>query len=370
MNELAPPARLLLGPGPSNVPYRVLRAMSTPVIGHLDPIFMDVMDDVCELLRQTFRTKNQMTFPVSGTGSAGMEAAFVNILEPGDTAIIGVNGVFGTRMCDVAERCGAQVVKVEAEWGHIIDPERMMEAAKQNPDAKVCAIVHAETSTGVLQPIQELGNFLKETDTLFLVDTVTSLGGVQLEVDEWGIDVCYSGTQKCLCVPPGLAPISFSPKAMEVIANRKGMVQSWYLDVTMLQKYWAAGDAQRLYHHTAPITMIYGLREGLRIVQEEGIESRWERHAAAAGHLYKGLEEMGFSFWAQEGHRLPPLTSTHPPQGWDVEGIRKQLLADYDIEVGSGLGPVAGKIWRIGLMGENACVQKVAVLLRALQDFA
>jgi alanine-glyoxylate transaminase/serine-glyoxylate transaminase/serine-pyruvate transaminase len=369
MQELVPPARLLLGPGPSNAPYRVLRAMSTPVIGHLDPKFMEIMDDVCQLLRQTFRTQNQMTFPVSGTGSAGMEAAFVNLLEPGDTVVIGVNGVFGTRMCDVAERCGAKVVKVEAEWGRIIDPERMIDAVKQSPDAKLCAIVHAETSTGVKQPIQELGAFQKDKSTLFLVDTVTSLGGVQLEVDAWGIDVCYSGTQKCICVPPGLAPITFSPKAMEVIAGRKNKVQSWYLDVTMLQKYWATGEAQRLYHHTAPITMIYGLREGLRIIQEEGLEARWERHTAAAGHLQKGLEGLGFELWAQEGHRLPPLTSARPPKGWDVEGIRKQLLVDYDIEVGSGLGPVAGKIWRIGLMGENACVQKVAVLLRALQDF-
>lgn len=370
MQELAPPARLLLGPGPSNVPYRVLRAMSTPVIGHLDPKFMEIMDDVCQLLRQTFRTQNQMTFPVSGTGSAGMEATFVNLLEPGDTVVIGVNGVFGTRMCDVAERCGAKVVKVEAEWGRIIEPERMMKAVRQNPGAKLCAIVHAETSTGVLQPIQELGEFLKDKDTLFLVDAVTSLGGVQLEVDAWGVDACYSGTQKCICVPPGLAPVTFGPKAMKVIAGRKSKVQSWYLDVTMLQKYWATGEAQRLYHHTAPITMIYGLREGLRLIHEEGIESRWERHAAAAGHLQKGLKELGFELWAQEGYRLPPLTSAQPPQGWDVEGIRKELLAGYDIEVGSGLGPVAGKIWRIGLMGENACVQKVAVLLRALQDFA
>ncbi len=370
MKELTPPQRLLLGPGPSNVPYRVLRAMSTPVIGHLDPEFMEIMDEVCQLLRQTFQTRNQMTFPVSGTGSAGMEATFVNLLEPGDTAVIGVNGVFGTRMCDVAQRCGAKVVKVEAEWGRIIDQGQMIEAVKQNPGAKLCAIVHAETSTGVLQPIQELGAFLQDTDTLFLVDAVTSLGGVNLEVDAWGIDACYSGTQKCLCVPPGLAPVTFSPKAMEVINKRQSKVQSWYLDLTMLQKYWAAGEAQRLYHHTAPITMIYGLREGLRIVQEEGLAERCQRHAAAAGHLYQGLEELGFSFWAQEGHRLPPLTSAYPPPGWDVEGIRKKLLVDYDIEVGAGLGPVAGKIWRIGLMGENACVQKVAVLLRALRDFA
>jgi len=370
MQELIPPARLLLGPGPSNAPYRVLRAMSTPVIGHLDPKFMEIMDEVCQLLRQTFRTQNQMTFPVSGTGSAGMEAALVNLLEPGDAAVIGVNGVFGARMCDVAERCGARVVKVEAEWGRVIEPERMIEALRQNPGAKLCALVHGETSTGILQPLEEVGSFLKGGDTLFLADAVTSLGGAPLEVDAWGIDACYSGTQKCLCVPPGLAPLTFSPKAMEVIAKRKSKVQSWYLDVTMLQKYWSAGEGQRLYHHTAPISMIYALREGLRIIQEEGLQNRWERHAAAAGHLCQGLREMGFELWAQEGYRLPPLTAAKPPQGWDVEDIRKQLLSDYDIEVGGGLGPVAGKIWRIGLMGENACVQKVAVLLRALQDFA
>ncbi|MCB2228637.1 MAG: alanine--glyoxylate aminotransferase family protein [Desulfarculaceae bacterium] len=367
MDELKPPQRLLLGPGPCNVPYRVLRAMSTPLVGHLDPLFMQMMDEVCSMLRDTFQTTNQMTFPVSGTGSAGMEACFVNLLEPGDTAVVCINGVFGTRMADVAERCGAKVIKVEAEWGGPLDQAAIIDTLKAHPEAKLCAIVYAETSTGVLQPIQEIGAYLKDKDTLFLVDAVTALGGVELKLDEWGIDACYSGTQKCLAVPPGLAPVSFGPKALEVLKSRKSKVQSWYLDLTMLMKYWGS---ERLYHHTAPITMIYGLREGLRIIQEEGLQNRIERHAAAAEHLRKGLAEMGFSFWAAEGYRLPPLTSVFPPDGWDVEGIRKQLLADYDIELGGGLGPVAGKIWRIGLMGENACVQKVAVLLRALADFA
>ncbi|MCF8042156.1 MAG: alanine--glyoxylate aminotransferase family protein [Desulfarculaceae bacterium] len=368
MDELKPPQRLLLGPGPCNVPYRVRRAMSTPLVGHLDPLFMKMMDEVCQMLRQVFKTENQMTFPVSGTGSAGMEATFVNLLEPGDTAVVCQNGVFGTRMIDVAERCGAKVIKVEAEWSQPLDQGKIIETLKAHPEAKLCAIVYAETSTGVLQPIQEIGEYLKGKDTLFLVDTVTALGGVNLEVDAWGIDASYSGTQKCLAVPPGLAPVTFGPKAMEVLKSRKTKVQSWYLDLTMLSKYWSSDE--RLYHHTAPITMIYGLREGLRIVLEEGLDKRIERHAAAAGHLAKGLSEMGFGFWAAEGYRLPPLTCAVPPQGWDVEGIRKQLLTDYDIEVGGGLGPAAGKIWRIGLMGENACVQKVAVLLRALQDFA
>ncbi|MBU1449512.1 MAG: alanine--glyoxylate aminotransferase family protein [Proteobacteria bacterium] len=367
MDELKPPQRLLLGPGPCNVPYRVLRAMSTPLVGHLDPLFMKMMDEVCQMLRQVFKTENQMTFPVSGTGSAGMEATFVNLLEPGDTAVVCLNGVFGTRMADVAERCGAKVIKVEAEWGQPLDQGKIIETLKAHPEAKLCAIVYAENSTGILQPIQEIGEYLKDKDTLFLVDAVTALAGVKLELDAWGIDTCYSGTQKCLAVPPGLAPVSFGPKAIEVLKNRKTKVQSWYLDLTMLMKYWGS---ERLYHHTAPITMIYGLREGLRIILEEGLDERIARHAAAAGHLAKGLTEMGFGFWAAEGYRLPPLTSAIPPQGWDVEGIRKKLLADYDIEVGGGLGPAAGKIWRIGLMGENACVQKVAVLLRALQDFA
>ncbi len=367
MDELKPPQRLLLGPGPSSVSYRVLRAMSTPLLGHMDPLFMEVMDDTCALLRDTFQTTNQMTFPVSGTGSAGMEACFVNTLEPGDTAVVCINGVFGMRMADVAERCGAEVVKVEAEWGQPLDQQQIIETLKAHPEAKLCAIIYAETSTGVLQPIQEIGAYLKDKDTLFLVDAVTALGGVELKVDDWGIDVCYGGTQKCLAVPPGLAPATFGPKAMEVLTNRKTKVQSWYLDLTMLMKYWGS---ERLYHHTAPVSMIYGLREGLRIIAEEGLEARIARHAAAAGHLHDGLTAMGFEYWAPEGYRLPSLSCVFPPEGWDVEGIRQQLLTDYDIELGGGLGPVAGKIWRIGLMGENACVQKVAVLLRALQDFA
>jgi alanine-glyoxylate transaminase/serine-glyoxylate transaminase/serine-pyruvate transaminase len=348
------------------VNYRVLKAMSTPPLGHLDPLFMEVMDGVCELLRQTFQTANRMTFPVSGTGSAGMEATFVNTVEPGDTVVIGINGVFGQRMQDLAGRCGARVVAVEAEWGRPLEPQQVIEAVQANPGAKLCAVVQAETSTGVLNPLEEIGAFLKGTDTLFLVDAVTSLGGVNLEVDAWGVDVCYSGTQKCLSVPPGLAPVTFSDKALAVLEGRRTKVQSWYLDLTMLKKYWGA---ERLYHHTAPVNMIFGLYEGLRIIQEEGLAQRVARHQAAAARLRERLAEMGFSFFAAEGHRLPPLTSTFPPAKMDVEGARKELLRDYDIEVGGGLGPVAGKIWRIGLMGENACVQKVAVLTNAVRDF-
>jgi len=365
MSELKPRPRLLLGPGPSNVSYRVLRAMSTPLVGHLDPQFMEIMDQVCQLLRQTFQTKNQMTFPISGTGSAGMEAALVNTLEPGDLAIIGINGVFGLRLREVAQRCGAEVISLEAEWGQPLDPGQVIETCQAHPQAKLCALVHAETSTGVLQPLAEIGAHLQKGDTLFLVDAVTSLGGVELKVDEWGIDVCYSGTQKCLSVPPGLAPITFSAKALDKIAARKSKVQSWYLDVSLLQKYWGE---ERLYHHTAPISMNYALREGLLIIQEEGLENRFARHQEAARRLGQGLAQMGFSFFAAQGHRLPPLTSVYPPAGWDVEGVRKELLARHDIEVGGGLGAVAGKIWRIGLMGENATQKSVAILLDALKE--
>lgn len=363
MSELKPNSRLLLGPGPSNVSYRVLRAMTTPPVGHLDPQFLKIMDDTCQMMREVFQTRNQMTFPVSGTGSAGMEASFVNILEPGDQVIIGINGVFGTRMKDVAERCGAQVIAVEAKWGEPLDVQQMIETCKANPDAKACAVVFAETSTGVRQPLEELGQHLQSTDTLFLVDGVTALGAIDLQVDTWGIDICYACTQKGLSVPPGLAPITFSDKAMAVISNRKSKVQSWYLDLSMLSKYW--GD-ERVYHHTAPISMIYALGEGLRVILEEGLAQRFERHAMASRRMAEGLLEMGFGFFAAQGFRLPQLMAVYLPEGIDEAGLRKTLLVDWNIEVGGGLGPVAGKIWRIGLMGENARLQPVAALLYAL----
>ena len=364
MRELHPTERLLMGPGPSNVNSRVLRAMSTPVIGHLDPEFCSLMDDVCQMLRDTFRTANRMTFPISGTGSAGMEASLVNVLEPGDTAVICIHGVFGMRLTDTARRCGATVINVEAPWGEPIDVGQLIETLRKHPEAKVCAIVHAETSTGVLQPLEEIGAYLKGTPTLFLVDAVTSLGGVPVEVDAWGIDVCYSGTQKCLSVPPGLAPITFSPKAMDVVNARKTKVQSWYLDVTMLQKYWGS---ERTYHHTAPISMIYALYEGLRIVQEEGLAERCARHARVSAQLGEGLREMGFTYFARQGFRLPQLNAVYPPNPETVEPLRKKLLTGYSIEVGSGLGAVAGKIWRIGLMGETCKLSGVAELLDALR---
>ncbi|MCB2185373.1 MAG: alanine--glyoxylate aminotransferase family protein [Deltaproteobacteria bacterium] len=366
MFELKPTERLLLGPGPSNPPYRVLRALATPPVGHLDPEFAAIQEETCALLRRTFQTANRLTFPVSGTGSAGMEAALVNLLEPGDTLVVGIAGLFGQRMREVATRAGAQVVAVEAPWGQPVDQDELIAALRRHPQAKACALVHGETSTGVLQPLAQVGAYLRGTPTLFVVDTVTSLGGEEVLVDQWGIDVCYSGTQKCLNVPPGLAPITFSHRALEVIRSRRSKVQSWYLDVTLLETYWGQ---QRLYHHTAPVNMIYALYEGLRIVHEEGLAERVARHRAAAGHLWRGLAELGFGFLAPEALRLPPLTAALPPTGWDVEGVRKTLLLEYDLEVGGGVGPLAGKLWRIGLMGQNACVQKVAVLLRALADF-
>jgi alanine-glyoxylate transaminase/serine-glyoxylate transaminase/serine-pyruvate transaminase len=353
-----------MGPGPSNVSYRVLRAMSTPLVGHLDPQFMEIMDQVCQMLRDLFKTKNPMTFPVSGTGSAGLEAALVNLLEPGDTAVVCVHGVFGQRLSEVARRAGASVINVEAPWGRPIDVQELIQTLKAHPEAKLCAIVQAETSTGVLQPLEELGAFIRGTDTVLVVDAVTSLGGVPVEVDKWGIDVCYSGTQKCLSVPPGLAPITFSPKALEAVNRRRTKVQSWYLDVTLLQKYWGS---ERVYHHTAPISMIYALHEGLRIIHEEGLVARFSRHREVSARLARGLEGLGFGFLAQEGYRLPPLTSVIPPREELVEPVRKKLLLEHGIEVGGGLGAHAGKIWRIGLMGETCRPQSVAALLDALQ---
>ncbi|MFH1033565.1 MAG: alanine--glyoxylate aminotransferase family protein [Pseudomonadota bacterium] len=364
MEELSPSPRLLMGPGPSNVSYRVLRAMSTPLVGHLDPQFMVIMDQVCQMLRDLFKTRNPMTFPVSGTGSAGLEAALVNLLEPGDEAVVCVHGVFGQRLSEVASRAGANVVTVEAPWGSPIDVGQLIETLQAHPRAKLCAIVQAETSTGVLQPLEELGAFIRGTQTLLVVDAVTSLGGVPVEVDQWGIDVCYSGTQKCLSVPPGLAPITFSPKALEAVSRRKTKVQSWYLDVSLLQKYWGS---ERLYHHTAPISMIYALREGLRIIHEEGLEARFARHRQLSERLAQGLAGLGFGFLAQEGMRLPPLTSVFPPREDLVEPLRKKLLLEHNIEVGGGLGAYAGKIWRIGLMGETCQPHNVAALLDALK---
>jgi len=363
--ELAPSARILLGPGPSNVHFRVLKAMSTPLVGHLDPEFLRLMEDTKALLRFVFQTKNTLTLPISGTGSAGMETCFVNLLEPGDEVIVGVNGVFGTRMVDIVERCGAKPVKMEAEWGRVFAPEQVQEALKQCRRPKLVALVHAETSTGAWQPLEEITQLVHEAGALLLVDAVTSLGGCPVKVDEWKIDACYSGTQKCLSCPPGLSPVTFGQAALDVIRKRKTKVQSWYLDLTMIEKYWGE---ERVYHHTAPISMNYALREALRLVQEEGLETRFLRHKRNHEALAAGLEAMGLPLAAQAGHRLWTLNSVAIPTGVDDAAVRRRLLDEYNIEIGAGLGPLRGKIWRIGLMGESSSRSNVFLVLSALEE--
>lgn len=360
-----PPRRILMGPGPSGVSARVLLAMARPTVGHLDPDFLGLMDQVAAQLREIFGTENRLTVPISGTGSAGMETAFVNLLEPGDPVIIGVNGVFGQRMMDVAERAGAEVVAVEAAWGEPLDVQRLIDAHRANPGARLLAVVHAETSTGVQQPLDELGAYLRGTDTLFLVDTVTSLGGVPVNVDARSIDVAYSGTQKCLSVPPGLAPITLSERALERVRSRSGKVQSWYLDLSMISAYWGS---ERVYHHTAPINALYGLHEGLRAILEEGLEARYERHRRWGGLLQRGLMERGLELLVEEPYRLPQLTSVRVPAGVDDKAFRQALLERYGIEIGGGLGPLAGKTWRVGLMGETCRKQSVMLFLSALDE--
>jgi alanine-glyoxylate transaminase / serine-glyoxylate transaminase / serine-pyruvate transaminase len=356
--------RLLLGPGPSNPYPEVIEAFSRPVLGHLDPDFLDLLDETSARLRQVFQTANPLTLPISGTGSAGMETCFVNLVEPGDTVIVGVNGVFGERMCEVARRCGAEVVRVEEAWGRALDPQRLLDARAAAPHARLVAVVHAETSTGVHNDIAPLAA-LGDTDTLLVVDAVTSLGGVPLEVDGWRIDACYSGTQKCLGVPPGLSPVTISPRAQDRIAARATPPQSWYLDLGLLASY--VGSARR-YHHTAPISMVYALHAGLGVVLAEGLEQVWERHARVGGMLQDALPGLGFRLFAEEGRRLPQLTSAWLPEGVDDGALRKALLQTFGIEIGGGLGDVAGKVVRIGLMGHSARERSVAALLGALVD--
>lgn len=358
---MAHPDRLLLGPGPSNPYPEVIEAFQRPVLGHLDPDFLAVLDGIADRLRAVFRTANPLTLPVSGTGSAGMEACFVNLVEPGDTVVVGVNGVFGERMCEVARRCGATVVRVEAPWGRAIDPQRLLDARAAAPHTRLVAVVHAETSTGVENEIAPLAE-LQGTDTLLLVDTVTSLGGIPVEVDAWGVDAAYSATQKCLGVPPGLAPVTFSPRAAERVRSRTAAVQSWYLDLSLIADY--VGAARR-YHHTAPISMLYALHAGLGVLLDEGLEASWARHRAAGARLQEALPEYGFRAFATE-RRLPQLTSVWLPDGVDDAKLRDELRTRFDIEVGGGLGELAGKGWRIGLMGHGARERSVTTLLGAL----
>ncbi|OFX23234.1 MAG: alanine--glyoxylate aminotransferase [Anaeromyxobacter sp. RBG_16_69_14] len=364
--ELKPSSRLLLGPGPSMVHPRVLRAMSTPLLGHLDPEFLVIMNEVQAMLRAVFQTENAFTIAISGTGSAGMEAALVNVVEPGDTVVVGVNGVFGTRLADIVGRCGGNLVKLEAPWGQVFPPERIEEALKKEGKVKAVAVVHAETSTGAQQPLDGLGKLCHDRGALLVVDAVTSLGGLPVEVDRQEIDVCYSGTQKCLSCPPGLAPLTLSPRALEVVKARKHKVQSWYLDLSMIADYWAEG--KRAYHHTAPISMVYALRESLRIVLEEGLAARFARHRRHSAALMAGLGELGCTPNAAEGHRLPSLNCVKTPPGVEEAPIRKALLTGADIEIGGGLGPLVGKVWRIGLMGESARQEHVLAVLAALEQ--
>jgi alanine-glyoxylate transaminase/serine-glyoxylate transaminase/serine-pyruvate transaminase len=356
--------RLLLGPGPSNPYPEVVAAFGRPLLGHLDPDFLAVLDETCDRLRTVFRTDHELTLPISGTGSAGMEACFVNLLEPGDVAIVGVNGVFGERMCEVARRCGASVVRVEAPWGRALPPEQLLEAQRGNPGARLLAVVHAETSTGVENDVAPL-RALRDTETLLVVDTVTSLGGIPVEVDGWHIDACYSGTQKCLGVPPGLAPVTFSSRAVERVRSRTTPPQSWYLDLGLIGDY--VGGARK-YHHTAPTAMVVALHAGLGALLDEGLTEAWARHRAVGERLQVGLEKLGWSLIAQEGHRLPQLTSVRLPEGRDEAALRRTLLTEYGIEVGGGLGEFAGSAWRIGLMGHGARERSVTTLLGALHE--
>lgn len=360
--RFAPPERLLLGPGPSNVAPPVLTAMSRRLIGHLDPGFIGMMEEIKRMLRETFRTENAMTFPVSGTGSAGMEFCFVNLIEPGDQVVIGINGVFGMRMADVAERCGAEVTRVEAEWGSIIEPTQIRRAL-EGKRPKLVAVVHAETSTGALTPVDEIASIAREAGALFVLDTVTSLAGCPVLIDAWGVDAVYSGTQKCLSCPPGLAPVSFGPRAIEAATRRKTKVRSWYLDVNLLASYWGE---ERVYHHTAPISMNYALHEALRIALAEGLENRWNRHRTAHETLKAGLADLGLKIVSQEGHQLWQLNAVGVPEGVDELAVRKRLLTEFGIEIGPGLGPLKGKIWRVGLMGENATTETVRRFIESL----
>jgi alanine-glyoxylate transaminase / serine-glyoxylate transaminase / serine-pyruvate transaminase len=362
-----PPQRILMGPGPSDVSPRVLAAMARPTIGHLDPQFVAMMDEVKAMLQYAFQTGNELTMPVSGPGSAGMETCFVNLVQPGDKVIVCQNGVFGGRMKENVERCGGTAVMVMDDWGCAVDPNKVEDALKANPDAKIVAFVQAETSTGAQSDARTITGLAHRHGALSLVDSVTSLGGTPIKVDEWGIDAIYSGTQKCLSCTPGLSPVSFSDRALEVIKQRKTRVQSWFMDLNLVMGYWGSG-AKRAYHHTAPINALYGLHEALVMLQEEGLEKAWARHQYNHLALKAGIEAMGLSFVVREQDRLPQLNAIHIPEGVDDAAVRSALLNDYGLEIGAGLGVMAGKIWRIGLMGHASNMRNVLVCLGALED--
>jgi alanine-glyoxylate transaminase/serine-glyoxylate transaminase/serine-pyruvate transaminase len=363
--DLNTSARILLGPGPSLVHPRVLRTMATSLVGYLDPEWFSIMDEEQALLRAVFRTKNELTFPLSGTGSAGMETAFCNFVEVGDTVVIGCNGYFSERMCDMARRYGAKVKRIEKPWGDVFTPEEIETALRENAPVKICALVHAETSTGALQPLTGIGDVVHRHGALFLLDCVTSLGGIPLDIDAQGIDIAYSGTQKCLGCPPGLAPFTASKEAVTVLHGRKTVVPNWYFDLTMIEKYW---NNDRTYHHTPSTTLHYGFREGLRIILEEGLENRWRRHQETAEYLWEMMDRLGLKPFVPREHRLASLTTVCLPEGIDEAGVRKKLLDAYNIEIAGGFGPLKGKIWRVGLMGFSCRRENVTLLAGALRE--
>ncbi len=364
--SFVPPVRTLMGPGPSDVHPRVLAAMARPTIGHLDPAFIQMMDELKSLLHYAFQTENELTIPVSAPGSAGMETCFVNLVEPGDKVVVCQNGVFGGRMKENVERCGGQPIMIEDEWGAAIDLDKVEKALKTHADAKILAFVHAETSTGVQSDAEQLCELARRYDCLTIVDAVTSLGGTPLNVDEWAIDAVYSGSQKCLSCTPGLSPVSFSERAVKKIQGRQRKVQSWFLDLNLLMNYWGSG-AKRAYHHTAPVNPLYGLHESLIMIKDEGLENAWARHERHHQALRAGIEAMGLSFTVKESDRLPQLNAISVPQGVDEAAVRKRLLEQYSLEIGAGLGSLAGRVWRIGLMGYSSTPKNVMFCLGALE---
>ncbi|MBA7656746.1 (S)-ureidoglycine--glyoxylate transaminase [subsurface metagenome] len=364
--DLKPPYRILLGPGPSNIHPRVQRAMMMPLIGHMDPYFFTIMDDTMRLLRFLFQTKNELTFPISGSGAAGREASLCNFLEPGDVAVIGVGGFFSEVMAENASRYGARVIRVDTEWGRIIEPEAIEAALKAQKQVKLLALVHAETSTGVLQPLIEASRLAKQYGALFLVDAVASLGGQEVAVDDWGIDICYSGSQKCISCPPGIAPITVNQTALDTLKKRTHKVSSFYLDLSELSTYWAY-NRNKIYHHTGPINLFYALHEALALITEEGLEANIQRHFRHASALQAGLVAMGLSLHAQQGYRMSTLTSVCIPSGVDDLRVRQRLLNEFGIEIGGGIGKLKGQIWRIGLMGYSSTEGNVLLILFALE---
>jgi len=354
-----------MGPGPSDVPERVLQAMSRPTIGHLDPAFIELMDEIKELLRYAFRTNSTYALPVSGPGTVGMESCVVNLVEPGDKVIVAINGVFGGRLKEMASRCGGEVVVVEDAWGRAVDPEKIAAALREHADTKLVAFVHAETSTGALSDAAEIVRIAREHDCLTIVDAVTSLGGSPLHVDDWQIDAVYSGSQKCLSCAPGLSPIALSDRAIRKLTNRKKPVQSWFMDVSLLTGYWGSGS-KRAYHHTAPINALYGLHESLLMLREEGLEEAWVRHRRNHEALRAGLEALGLEYVVPESERLPQLNAVAVPEGVDDADARRRLLIEHGLEIGAGLGAMAGKIWRIGLMGYSSRRENIVHCLQSL----